>query len=82
MDLVYDLKGNFLYRSSPMLSEDLPITVTAVVNQSYPEHEMSTSIVLQDWGERIQYEIVLWDQNHELEILIEEDGTIVFESED
>ena len=82
MDLVYDLEGNFLYRSLEMPSEDLPITVLAVVNQSYPGYVMSNLVHLQDWGECIQYEIMLGGQDKGLEIIIGEDGTVVCECDD
>ncbi len=79
MDLVYDLEGNFLYRNLEMPSEDLPITVIAVVNQSYPGYEMEKIANLQDWGKNIQYEIVLGGKQNNMEILITEEGTVVFE---
>jgi len=79
MDLVYDLEGNFLYRSLEMPSEDLPITVLAVVNQSYPGYVINDSVNLQDWGKNVQYEIVLGSRNSGLEIIIAEDGTLLCE---
>ena len=82
MDLVYDLEGNFLYRSLEIPSEDLPITVLAIINQSYPDYVISDFIQLQDWGESIQYEIVLEGLNKKLEIIVAEDGTILCECDD
>lgn len=76
MDLVYDLKGNFLYRSLEMLSEDLPITVLAVINQSYPDYVISDFVNLQDWGKDIKYEVILGGVNKNLEIIIDEEGIV------
>jgi len=82
MDLVYDLQGNFLYRSLEMPSEDLPITVLAVVNQSYPGYVISDFVNLQDWGEDVKYEIVLGSQQKGLEIIVAEDGTVLCECDE
>lgn len=82
MDLVYDLEGNFLYRNMEMPSEDLPITVMAVVNQSYPGYVMNNMVNLQDWGEEVKYEIALGGNGHGLEIVITEDGTVLWECDD
>ncbi len=79
MDLVYDLEGNFLYRNLEIPSEDLPITVLAVVNQNYPGYVISDFVNQQDWGENIQYEIILGGKESSLEILITQEGTVVFE---
>lgn len=82
MDLVYDLEGNFLYRSLEMPSEDLPITVLAVVNQNYPGYVLNDFVHLQDWGENIQYEITLGSRNRGLEIIVAEDGTVLCECDE
>ncbi len=82
MDLVYDLEGNFLYRTLEMLSEDLPITVLAVVNQSYPGYVISDFVNLQDWGKEVKYEIILGGVDNGLEITITEDGTVLCECEE
>lgn len=82
MDLVYDLEGNFLYRNLEMPSEDLPITILAVINQSYPGYVISDFINLQDWGESIQYEIMLLGKPKSLEIIVDEAGTVLCECED
>jgi len=82
MDLVYDQEGKFLYRSLEMPSEDLPITVLAVINQSYPGFVISDNVNLQDWGKEIKYEIILGGVDKGLEISITDDGTVLYECED
>ena len=82
MDLVYDLDGNFLYRNLEMPSEDLPITVLAVINQSYPEYVISDFVNLQDWGENIQYEVILNGISNVMEIIIDEAGTVLCECDE
>lgn len=81
MDLVYDLDGNFLYRNLEMPSEDLPITVLAVVNQAYPGFVINEQVNLQDWGENIKYEMTLGSRSASIDIIITEEGNIIFESE-
>lgn len=82
MDLVYDLEGNFLYRNLEMPSEDLPITILAVINQSYPGYVISDMVNLQDWGESVQYEIMLLGQPKGLEIIVDEAGTVLCECDE
>ena len=82
MDLVYDLDGNFLYRNLEMPSEDLPITVLAVINQSYPEYVINDFVNLQDWGKNIQYEVLLNGTTNALEIIIDEAGTVLCECDE
>lgn len=82
MDLVYDLEGNFLYRNLEIPSEDLPITILAVIYQTYPEYVISDFANIQDWGEKIQYEIVLAGQSKNLEIIIDESGMVTCECDE
>ena len=81
MDLVYDLEGNFLYRSLEIPSGDLPIVVLAVVNQNYPGYVINDFVQQQDWGTNVKYEIQLGSRRQSLEIIVAEDGTVLCEFE-
>lgn len=82
MELVYDLEGKFLYRNLEMPSEDLPITILSVINQCYIGYVISDFVNLQDWGENIQYEILLKGTSKGLEIIIDEAGMVLCECDE
>lgn len=81
MDLVYDLDGNYLYSSQEILSEDLPITIVAVLNQCYPEFDLDKRANQLDLGEVVRYEVQLNSLKERLEVILDEEGNLLCESD-
>lgn len=79
MDLVYDLEGNFLYGNTEIPSDDLPITLIAIINRDYPGYVIAT-VYEQKWTEETKYEIKLGGKNDSLELIVLNDGSVIFES--
>jgi hypothetical protein len=79
MELVYDLEGNYLYSSQEILSEDLPITIVAVINQCYPEFNLEKLAYQLDLGEVLRYEVLLLGLSQRLEVILDEEGNLLCE---
>ena len=81
MQLVYDTEGNYLYSSQEILSEDLPITIVAVINQCYPEFRLERRANQLDMGAVLRYEVLLRRTGQRLEVILDEAGNLLCECE-